>query len=370
MFDSLIKQSIKGLQAYHVPNAKGMIKLDAMENPYCLPAALQKQLAEALAVADINRYPDPTSRELTATLKLAMDVPNEANVLLGNGSDEIIQIIAMAVAEPGRLILAPEPSFSMYRMIALCVGVRYAAVPLCNDFGLNLPQMLRAIKEQQPAVVFIAYPNNPSGNLFDREGIKAIIELSSGLVVVDEAYHAFADDSFMRELAHYPNLLVLRTVSKMGLAGLRLGLLAAHPELIDAFNKVRLPYNINVLTQISAKFAFDHKHVFDQQTAQIKQDRSILFEALSCFSSLRVFPSQANFILFKTEPGKSETVFAALKSDGILLKTLNKQAGLLTDCLRVTVGTPEENAKFLASLEKVLDRLKDSNGVTRQGAIQ
>ncbi len=370
MFDSLIKQSIKALQAYHVPNAKGMLKLDAMENPYCLPAELQQQLAEALAVADINRYPDPASKELVATLKLAMEIPNEAEVLLGNGSDEIIQIIAMAVAEPDRLILAPEPSFSMYRMIALCVGMRYEGVPLDNDFGLNLSQMLQTIKEQKPAVVFIAYPNNPTGNLFDREDIKAIIEQSPGLVVVDEAYHAFADDSFMHELAHYPNLLVLRTVSKMGLAGLRLGLLAAHPQLIDAFNKVRLPYNINVLTQISAKFAFDHKHVFDRQTVQIKQDRALLFEALSGFSSLRVFPSKANFILFKTEPEKSEIIFAALKSDGILIKTLNKQAGLLTDCLRVTVGTPEENAKFLASLEKVLDRLKDSNGVKRQGVTQ
>ncbi len=357
MFDHIIQQSIRGLQAYHVPNAKGMIKLDAMENPYRLPDALQKQLADALAMAEINRYPDPSSRELVGVLKSAMQVPDAVEVLLGNGSDEIIQIIAMAVAGSDRVIMAPEPSFSMYRMIALCLGMRYEAVPLRDDFALNLPLMLQAIEKYKPAVLFLAYPNNPTGNLFSRDDIKAMIELSPGLLVVDEAYHAFADDSFMSELVNYPNLLVLRTVSKMGMAGLRLGLLAAHPELIETFNKVRLPYNINVLTQISAKFAFDHKSVFDLQTEQIKKDRATLFDALSVFSSLRVFPSKANFILFKTAAGKSEVIFDALSVDGILIKTLNKQAGLLTDCLRVTVGAPAENKRFLESLAKILKKL-------------
>ena len=349
-----IRPQIRELSAYHVPDATGLIKLDAMENPYHWPEDKISEWLELLRTAELNRYPDPRARALKERLREVMAVPEDAAILLGNGSDEIIQMIIMAMGGEGRGVLSVEPGFVMYRMIADFCGMDYVGVPLREDFSLDDGAVLAAIGKHQPAVVFLACPNNPTGNLFDKADMRRIIAAAPGVVVVDEAYHAFADDSFMPLLAEYDNLLVMRTVSKMGLAGLRLGLLAGAPAWLDEFDKLRLPYNINVLTQLSAGFALQHADMLASQTEQIKQDRQQLLTRMQALEGLEVYPSRANFLLFRVAPGRAGFVFEGLKAEGVLIKNLDPAGGLLRDCLRVTVGTPGENAAFLAALQKVL----------------
>jgi histidinol-phosphate aminotransferase len=275
-------------------------------------------------------------------------VPDEMELLLGNGSDELIQIVAMALARPGAVMLGVEPSFTMYRMIAACCGLRYESVALRPNFTLDGDACLDAIARHRPAVTFIAYPNNPTGNLFDREGVSRMIEASPGLVVVDEAYYAFADASFLLRLADYPNLLLMRTVSKLGLAGLRLGLIAGRPEWLAELDKVRLPYNINVLTQRLAERVLGEPQVLEAQAAAIRAERSRLGAALARLPRVQVFPSSANFILFRMP--RATAVFTALRERRVLVKNLDGAHPLLADCLRVTVGTPDENDQFLYAL--------------------
>jgi len=348
-----IRAEIRELSAYHVPDSGGMVKLDAMENPYSLPDAVTAQLRQVLASAEINRYPDPSAAALKARLRGVMQVPPDAGMILGNGSDELIQMLAMAVAGPDRCILSFEPGFVMYRMIARFTGMQYIGVPLAADFTPDMAATRAAIERHRPALIFIAWPNNPSGNLFDRGQVEEIIRLAPGLVVLDEAYHPFAQDSFMPALETYERLLVMRTVSKMGLAGLRLGLLCGDPALIDEINKVRLPYNINVLTQLAAALVLDNPVFLEQQAAQIRAERESLLQQLAAMPALEVYPSQANFVLFRVLQGDADAVFASLKAQRILIKNLNSP-GALQQCLRVTVGKPEENRLFITALERAL----------------
>jgi len=349
-----IRPEIRQLSAYHVQDASGLIKLDAMENPYTWPDELRDEWAELLRNTDVNRYPDPSAGRLTGELAAAMGVPAGMRVLLGNGSDEIIQMICMSLSGPGRSVMSVDPGFVMYRMIATFCGLPYVGVPLnAEDFSLDLPAVRQAMEESQPAVVFLAYPNNPTGNLYAEFDLIEVIEAAPGLVVVDEAYAPFTDASFMSRLAQYDNLLVMRTVSKMGLAGLRLGFLAGPAAWLDEFDKVRLPYNINVLTQVSAGFALRHKAVFDEQTRRIRAERERLTQALGQLPGVRVFPSQANFILMRTPVGRAGDWFEGLKSRGVLIKNMHGAHPLLADCLRLTVGTPQENDAMLAAFAEV-----------------
>ncbi len=354
----LVRPEVLALQAYHVPDAARLIKLDAMENPYGWPDSLKSEWIEELSGAELNRYPDPRARALAETLREVMEIPADMGLLLGNGSDELIQMLALTVAQPGRKLLSVDPGFVMYRMIGRFVGMDYVGVPLQpDDFSIDLPAVLEAIERGQPALVYLAYPNNPTGNRFDADDLVRIIETSPGLVVVDEAYAPFTDCSFMGLLGDWPNLLVMRTLSKMGLAGLRLGYLVGPPAWLEQIDKVRLPYNINVLTQSSAAFALRHKSVLDEQTQSIRAERAQLFEALTRIDGIRPFPSEANFILVRMPEGQGDAVFAGLKERGVLVKNLNGTHPLLRDCLRVTVGRPEENAAFLAASSAILARL-------------
>ena len=356
---AFIRPEIQALSAYHVPDSVNTIKLDAMENPYRWPDDLVDQWLDVIREVELNRYPDPGARVLKQHLRKSMDVPDDAGLLLGNGSDELIQMIMMALAgknETGKdkTVLSVEPGFVMYKMIATFMDMPYVSVSLKDDFSLDESAILASIKKHQPAVIFIAYPNNPTSNLFDEKMIRNIIDAAPGVVVVDEAYHAFADKSFMPMLKEYDNLLVMRTVSKMGLAGLRLGLLAGKAEWLNEFDKVRLPYNINILTQASAEFAIKNRQVLDQQTQQICVDRELLFNALLQIKNITAYPSQANFILVRVQQGKADRIFNTLKEQGVLIKNLNPAGGLLTDCLRITVGTAEENKRFLELFQKAL----------------
>jgi histidinol-phosphate aminotransferase len=349
-----IRPGIRALAAYHVPDATGLVKLDAMENPYHWPRELVDAWLEVLRGVALNRYPDPRSPQLIDTLRRVAGIPAEQSVILGNGSDELIQVIIMALAAPGRVVMSVEPSFVMYRMIAGYADMNYVGVALGEDFALDTPAFLAAMKAHRPAVVFLAYPNNPTGNRFSRPDVEAVIRAAPGLVVLDEAYAPFADDSFLSDLGRYPNLVVMRTVSKQGLAGLRLGYLCGPAAWLSEFDKLRLPYNINVLTQASADFALAHHRVLDEQAAAIRRDRESLARALAALPGVTPYPSEANFILFRVPVGQGDAVFQGLKDAGVLIKNLSGQGGALTDCLRVTVGRPEENGCFLAALGRVI----------------
>jgi len=352
--DQLVRPEILRLSAYHVPDARGMVKLDAMENPYRLPAGLARELGEALAGAAVNRYPDPRADGLKAVMRQAFAIPTQLEILLGNGSDELIQILALALARPGATLLSVEPSFVMYRLIAEFCGMRYVGVPLTPDFALDETAMLEAIAAHEPALVFLAYPNNPTGNAFDRAVIERIVSATPGLVVVDEAYHAFAGGlSFLDDVPRHDNLLVMRTVSKLGLAGLRLGYLVGASAWIAEFDKVRLPYNVGVLTQLAARFALQNVAVLEQQAALIVAERARLAQALQQLADVQVYDSVANFLLIRLP--RAAAVFEGLKRRGVLVKNLHGAHPLLADCLRVTVGTPEENGLFLDALKAELD---------------
>lgn len=354
LITTVIRPEIRALSAYKVAKASGFIKLDAMENPYSWPEDIKAEWLKVLHAAEINRYPDPEAKSLCRTLKEYNQIPEASELLLGNGSDEIIQILLMALPAHAT-VMAPEPSFVMYKQIAQCLGLNYQGLPLLADhFELDLTAILATIKTQQPEIIFLAYPNNPTGNLFDSEAIEQIIQHSKGLVIIDEAYAPFTDFSFIAQLSHYKNLLVMRTVSKLGLAGLRLGFIAGHPDIISELNKVRLPYNINVLTQYSAEFALSHPDMFAEQTESICRERARMFLQLSTIPGLSPCPSAANFILFRTPKDKATDIFNALKEHGVLIKNLSPQQGLLRDCLRVTIGKPEENNTFIKALKSTL----------------
>jgi histidinol-phosphate aminotransferase len=348
----LIAPEIRALSAYAVADASGLIKLDAMENPYPWPPELEDEWLERLRGVSVNRYPDPKASSLQACLRAALGVPESAQVLLGNGSDELIQLLILAIGGAGSVVFAPDPSFAMYALVARATGRRFVTVPLDEaDFSLRPEATLEAVAKHRPALTFIAYPNNPTGNLFSMDHVEAVLDATPGVVVIDEAYAPFAQASFFPQLERRSNLLVLRTVSKLGLAGLRLGLLAGAPAWIDELDKLRLPYNLNVLTQVTAELALSHYPVFEEQTRQIVRDRDDLYERLAAMNSVQVWPSSANFLLVRTAAGTGSATVAALRERGILVRNLDGASPLLRDCMRVTIGRPEENAAFLRALE-------------------
>jgi histidinol-phosphate aminotransferase len=348
---SVIRDEVRAMTAYFVPTPAGMVKLDAMENPYGLPEPLRREIAEAVAGAELNRYPDPSAPALMARLRSAMAVPGDCGLLLGNGSDEIIHIMIEACARPGAVVMAPSPTFVMYSVYAKLCGLRYVPVPVNADFTLAAERFIDAMAEHRPAIVFLAYPNPPAGNLFPDADIERVIAAAPGLVVVDEAYQPFARRTFMDRLRRFPNLVVLRTLSKLGLAGIRLGYLAGRPEWIREFDKARSPYNINVLTQIVAEKVLAHRDVLDAQAGAICAERSRLAERLRGLSGVVTYPSDANFVLVRL--ARALEVFEDLKRRGVLVRCFPEHP-MVKDCLRLTVGTPAENDRLVEALRTAL----------------
>ena len=347
--EDLVRPEILALKAYPVPSSEGMVKLDAMENPYSLPEGLRRELASALARVEINRYPTPNPQKLRDAIARRMKVPAGMEVLLGNGSDELIQMLITALARPGAALMYPSPTFVMYAMGATFSGMRAVPVPLRDDFSLDAESFIARMQAEKPALVFIAYPNNPTGVLYPREEVLRIIAAAPGVVVLDEAYHVFAGETFLHELPRFANLLVLRTVSKLGLAGIRLGYLAGRPEWIEQLNKVRQVYNINALTEVAALFVLERLEVLEAQAAEIRAERERLGAALAAMPAVTVFPSRANFFLVRVED--AERTFDALSRQGVLVRKLHPG---LAQCLRITVGTPEENRILLKALKEAL----------------
>ena len=345
-----IRADIQALQAYHVADApSGCIKLDAMESPYhpfAHDAELLSELAAELTQAPINLYPNPASCGLQDILRQAFDIPASADIALGNGSDELIQFLTMLVAKAGAKMLALEPSFVMYKHNAALYNLGYIGVPLNDDFSLNLDNVLAVIKQQQPALIFVAYPNNPTGVCFAREEVQAIIDAAEGIVVIDEAYGAFSHDSFLSQAGSIENLVVLRTLSKIGFAGLRIGYAAGSSVVMQELAKIIPPYNMNQLSLAAAKLALKHADVIDATTNKLKAERERMLAALSEIDCLKVFPSQANFLTVRT-PDAAE-LFDALKQNNILIKKLHGAHVLLDQCVRITIGAPEHNDAVLA----------------------
>ncbi len=358
LIDNIIRPDVLALSAYHVQDAAGCVKLDAMENPYQLPEPLRAELGRRLADVAMNRYPTPSYTALKAAICARLGVPAGHDVVLGNGSDELISMLSVACAKPGAKVLAPLPTFVMYAMSARFAGLEFVGVDLKADFSLDREAMLAAIAAHRPAVTYLSYPNNPTGNLFDADTIVEILRAvgETGIVVVDEAYQPFAQTSFMRRLPEFDNLVVMRTVSKLGLAGIRLGYMSASAALLNEFEKVRPPYNINVLTQAAAEFVLGHSDVLDAQAALLRAERSRVSAALAGISGVEVFPSAANFVLLRIiRPGlDASQVHARLLEQKVLVKNVGKMHALLHNCLRITVSTPEENTLFLDALQTAL----------------
>ena len=350
---SLVRDEIRALEAYHVAPAQGMVKLDAMENPYRLPPAVANALAQRLAQVPVNRYPDPTATGLKTKLREAMGIEDCLEVMLGNGSDEILQIVTLALAKPGAVVLALEPSFVVYRMAAIAAGMRYVGIPLHRDFSLDEKALMEAIGRERPALTWIAYPNNPTGNLFPREAILRIVAASPGLVAVDEAYYAFSGGaSMLSDVGKHPNLIVVRTVSKLGLAGVRIGLAVGSRDWLHEFEKLRMPYNVGSLNAAAAEFLLGERAMLERQTGAIVAERTRLEADLDALARVERFPSAANFILVRVPD--APRAFETLRQRGILVRILHGSHPLLAHCLRLTVGTPDENTRMLEALVTAL----------------
>ena len=347
--EDLVRPEILALKAYPVPSSEGMVKLDAMENPYTLPQNLRRELAAVLARVDVNRYPTPSPQKLREAIAKRMSVPAGMEVLLGNGSDELIAMLITALARPGAALMYPSPTFVMYSMGATFSGMRAVAVPLRDDFSLDTDAFIARMQAEKPALVFIAYPNNPTGVLYPENDLTRILEAAPGLVVIDEAYHVFAGKSFVPRLAEFDNLVVIRTVSKLGLAGIRLGYLVGRPEWVAQLDKVRPPYNVSVLTQAAALFMLERLEVLEEQAARIRADRAQLGASLKALQGVTVFPSEANFFLIRVPD--ADRAYQALKQQNVLVRNLNPG---IRNCLRVTVGTPDENRILLSALKESL----------------
>lgn len=349
-----VRADVRAVGAYHVADAAGCIKLDAMESPYGLPPALREAIARAVGGTALNRYPDADPGALKDQVRDAFGVPADAGLVFGNGSDELIHLVVQATCEPGDVVVSPWPSFVYFEMAARQCHARFVGVPLREDLTLDLAALVEAIRRERPKVVFLAVPNNPTGGLWPDEAIAAVLAAAPGLVVVDEAYQPFAGRTWMPRLAAHPNLAVMRTVSKIGLAGLRFGYLAAHPAWTAEIDKVRPPYNIGVLTRAVLPVLLAHRHVLDGHAAQVRADREPLARALAGLPGTVVYPSAANFLLVRF-PGRGGAVHAALKKRKILVRNFDGSHPRLADCLRISVGAPHENQALLEALTDILN---------------
>ena len=352
----VIRPEIQSMHAYPVADATGLVKLDLMESPYGLPPELAAEIGRIVSQLSLNRYPVPTAQRLRALIREVMQVPAGCDVLLGNGSDECIQYITATVAREGAVVMAPAPSFAMFSMHAFFYRLRFAGVPLREDFTLDTEAFLATMAKEKPALVWIAYPNNPTGNAFPVADIERIIRAAPGLVVIDEAYQPFAGGTFMPRLAEFENMVVMRTVSKIGMAGLRLGYVCGRPEWIEAFNKARSPFNINVVTEAVAIKLLENKKVLDEHSARVLAERDRVRAELERMPGLTLYPSVANFFLARVKgpAGAGTRAFESLKAQGVLVRNFSGSHTLLENCLRLTIGTPEENRILIAGLREAL----------------
>ena len=352
-----LRADVQGMHGYAVQPSAGMVKVDTMENPFTLPADLRRQLGERLAAVALNRYPAERGDVLRAELAKHAQMPAGNDIMLGNGSDELISLLTLACANQlaggaVNTVLAPLPGFVMYELSAKLQGLRFVGVPMTADFQLDAPAMLAAVREHQPALVYLAYPNNPTANLWDDGAIDAIIEAAPGLVVMDEAYQPFASRDSLARLQRHDHVLLMRTMSKFGLAGVRIGYLIGRQPLIAELDKLRPPFNISVLNCEAALFALEHAGEYARQAAIIRAERARVFAALQALPGVTPFPSEANMVLARVPDARR--CFEGMKARKVLVKNVSALHPLLANCLRITVGTPDENTQTLAALGAAL----------------
>ena len=349
--NQLVKEKVRSLKAYHVENVDCEIKLHANENSFAPPPEILKQFNEIFQSTELNRYPDPDCGPLKQTLAKRLNVKTE-NLAIGNGSDELIQILLQVFCDPGETVGFPDPTFAMYGIIAQGMGLNSKTHPLDDQWDFKAEPFLETMEANQVRIAFLSYPNNPTGNCFSATEVQKVIENFSGIVVLDEAYHDFAGKSFLSELPRHNNLIVLRSLSKIGLAALRVGYAIADPAIINQIDKIRLPYNSNSLSQRLTNQLLNHFAPVQKQLDLLVSEREQMIKELSNFKQLKVFPSDANFVLFRVEQDSS-TIFKKLMDNGILVRNLS-QHPRLKNCLRVTIGTPDENKAFLEKIAHII----------------
>lgn len=339
------------LNPYSVPKVSAKIKLDANESPFNLPSEIISEIKSEFDGFLFNRYPDPFSGELKRKIADYYDL-SEESVAIGNGADEIIECLFLAYGGAGRTSLAFEPTFSMYQIISKITGTGFISLRLDNEFKINLSEAVIAINKLRPYIIFLCSPNNPSGNVVSRKTVEEILGQTDSLVVVDEAYGEFSRQSVVDLLGEYSNLVILRTFSKVFcLASLRVGYMLADPEIVVEINKVRLPYSYNAFSQMVAAKVFERRDIFDSFVEKIVSERERIVKAMKGMKGIFPYPSDANFILFKTSID-SNKIFEGLLDCGILVRNFGNDP-CLKNCLRVTVGSKEENDEFLDVLGKI-----------------
>jgi histidinol-phosphate aminotransferase len=338
-----IRKNIGSLSAYQAKDIPCKVKLDANESPFGF--TITQEIVQSIQT---NRYPDPEAKSLKKAIAKSLKI-RPKNMLQGNGSDELIYYLITTFGGP---VLYPVPTFSMYGIIAHAIDEKRIPVPLDRVFDLDLNRILMEIRKNKPKLIFLSSPNNPTGNCFSADRMLTIIEAAANtsIVVVDEAYQPFASErGFIPMLRDYEHLAIMRTLSKIGLAGLRVGFLIACEEIICEVNKVRLPFNLNSISQAVALKAMQNKTLLRRGIQTIISERGRLFRELFRIRDIMPYPSEANFILFRV--AEPDRVYENLLKRGVLLRNMK---GVVDGCLRVTVGTPEENKVFLRALRTVV----------------
>ena len=348
----VIKPEVRGLTAYTLKHFDAAVKLDQNENPYELPADIKREIADRVLRRPWGRYPEFVPSGVIKTLSKFTGW-TEDGILVGNGSNELIQASLSVTLGPGRRLAVPQPTFTLYKLMATTLQADIDQVMLDEDtLAFNVDKLVAASRTAD--VVVVCTPNNPTGNLLEHEALTAVLKNAKGLVVVDEAYHEFSGQTALPLLREHRNLVVLRTFSKaMATAGLRFGYMMAHPEIAREVYKSKLPYNVNIFTLTAAEVIIEKHDVLSRGIANLIRERDRVFTELQKRPAVRAFASRANFILIKTAKPARE-LFEALYSHGVLIRDVSAYP-LLERCLRISIGTPEENNRCLAALDRVLE---------------
>ncbi|MEM7007553.1 MAG: histidinol-phosphate transaminase [Thermodesulfobacteriota bacterium] len=348
--EARVSPEIREISPYHVPAIDCKIKLDGNESPFELSNSVKSKVEKAISDLAIHRYPDPEAHKLIELISKVTEFSKDG-ILLGNGSDELIGMLITTLANGSGKILCPSPTFSMYKLTGLAMGAEVIEIPLDDKFDIDLDETLSIIEENDPDLIFLASPNNPTGNMYNAGKITEIISAAKGIVVVDEAYSDFSGYTFLPLVKECENLIILRTLSKVGFAGLRIGILFAREQIAKEINKVRYPYNINSLSQSAAEVVLDDHEFVTENIQLIIKERERVFSAMLELDDLTAYPSDANFIFFKAQD--ADMLFNELVKRDILIRNFNRP-GRLENCMRVTIGTPNENDAFLTALKQIL----------------
>ena len=354
--EDLVREELRGLDKYEIPHPSGIrAKLDANEFPLPLEPTIAEGLGRELGRVALNRYPDGEAQALRALLAREHRV-DPGWLAFGNGSDELIALLIAAFSRPrpgvggGKArVLYPWPSFVVYRIASLASGTQPLEVPLKEDLTLDPAALERAMVAGRPNLAFFALPNNPTGGLWPREEIAALVKKHADtLVVADEAYFEYAGETLLDLVDAHPNLVVMRTLSKVGLAALRVGYLIAHPAVVGQLEKIRPPYNVGSLNQAAAVWLLEHhREALQARVRAVVEERERLAAALAALPGVTVFPSRATHILIKLADAAAR--WQTLVDRGVLVRNFDRP-GPLAGCLRVTVGTREEDDLFLEAL--------------------